>query len=182
MTARVGLHMSRDCDECSSINRNNTTVTQRIVLVQENLSLWTRGTVYPTPGSHTICVPFTFSLPSGIPPAFSSVSFGKHAGIQYFLEVVGVRSGLLKANRRVVRPLAVLPAGRAGIALRSRLQAGWTGRWKTVIHEDSKVRKGIWGDYAKVKMEVRLILDSGRVYAQRIYHVLFILSAQVSCH
>ncbi|KAH9926845.1 hypothetical protein B0H21DRAFT_137373 [Amylocystis lapponica] len=134
------------------VHRNNRALRETHALVRQNCPVWTRGDIYPEPGSHTLQLPFKFRLADDLPPAFVFTGMVNTASINYFLEAVGVRSGVLRMNRRVVQPLAVLPPDVAGSQLRSQLQAGWTGPWKTIVRQE-RVRKGIWGDYANVKME-----------------------------
>ncbi|PIL33882.1 hypothetical protein GSI_03588 [Ganoderma sinense ZZ0214-1] len=136
------------------IHRGETTLNETIRLVHETTSLWTRGSAYPAPGSHTLRVPFAFALPESLPPSFHCGGFmrGKSAHVRYSLAAVGVRKGALTPNKRHRVPLAVLPRDGAGAALKA---AHATHGWKRFAKEDS-IRRGLWGEYSKVHVELSL--------------------------
>ena len=127
--------------------------TQRIEVARENVSIWTKGTAYPPNGSEVLRIPFTLQLPLDVQPSCQYSGVYKKANVAYFIEVVGVRPGFLTSNRRVMRPFAVVPNDPTGLSLRETLQAGWTGKRDTTRRTGS-IRRGIWGGYADVKMEV----------------------------
>ncbi|KAI0757927.1 hypothetical protein C8Q74DRAFT_1319879 [Fomes fomentarius] len=110
------------------------------------LSLWTRGTekaLYPPPGSDVLRIPFHFALPDTLPPSFHWNTIDESATIRYALTAVGVRNGLLNFDRKYLTPLA-----------RAR---GEVHAWRTQTKAE-RIRKGLWGDYAKVEVEVELSL------------------------
>ncbi len=69
------------------------------------------------------------------------------------VEAVGVRDGTFSFNRRVAEALSIVPADPAGAQIRQPLQTGWNGRWQAV-QEDDQIRRGLWGGYAKVHVQV----------------------------
>ena len=126
---------------------------QQIELARENVSVWTKGSAYPPSGSEILRIPFQLQLPLDVQPSFHMSGFYKKGVVGYFVEAVGVRKGILVNNRRIVKPLAVVPNDPSGAVLRESLQVGWTGVFDTVERFE-KIRKGLWGGYADVKIEV----------------------------
>ncbi len=126
---------------------------ETIPLVRDDLSIWSRGGAYPPPGSNTLRVPFSFTLPEQLPPSFHVRKFDPKGDVRYSLSAVGVRKGLLNLNKRHVVPLAILPKDELGAELKA---AHATHGWKTFQKED-RIRKGLWGDYSKVHVEVRVV-------------------------
>ncbi|KAI0783740.1 hypothetical protein C8Q75DRAFT_725345 [Abortiporus biennis] len=122
-------------------------------LVRQNVSIWSRGQVYPPSGSHTLIIPFEFQLPSYLPPSCHFEN-NKHCGmVGYVVEVVGVRSGMFKLNRRLTRPISLVPPDPIGAQIRHVLQMGdWGGSWTTVKKQDN-IRRGLWGPLSHVMME-----------------------------
>lgn len=129
---------------------------QTIEVTKENLSVWTKGSAYPPSGSEVLRVPFQLQLPLDVEPSCQFAGFYKKGHIAYFVEAVGVRKGMLTSNRRSMRPFAVVPNDPVGATLRAALQAGWRGQFDT-HRRCEKIRKGIWGGYANVEIEVRCI-------------------------
>ncbi|OSX57251.1 hypothetical protein POSPLADRAFT_1157299 [Postia placenta MAD-698-R-SB12] len=121
-------------------------------LVDLKLSVWTRGSAFPPPGSHFLILPFQFELPYGLPPSIVQAVIGGKADIVYKVEAIGVRSAVLHSNLRTSLHIAVVPPDPNGIQLRSNLEAGWNGHWTTAT-EHKKMRRDFWGAYAEVKME-----------------------------
>ena len=129
--------------------------TRRVHLVKEGLSLWNSGT-YPPAGSDTLEIPFAFRLPSTLPPSFEygdSKKSLERVRLRYAVEVVGKRNGLLRPNRRIIKPFPVLPPLKSGAELREALKRGWEGPWRS-YSDNKSIRKGIWGDYSDVTMTV----------------------------
>ncbi|RPD67563.1 hypothetical protein L226DRAFT_499814 [Lentinus tigrinus ALCF2SS1-7] len=138
------------------IHRNNlkNTVHETIRLVHENQSLWHEGGAYPPAGSDTLRVPFSFKLPDALPPSFRYDILEESATIRYALTAVGVRKGLLNFNKKYYTPIAVLPRDDVGAKIREDAQRE-VRPWKKYEREE-RIRKGLWGDYAKVKVELSL--------------------------
>ncbi|TFK85458.1 hypothetical protein K466DRAFT_601153 [Polyporus arcularius HHB13444] len=134
------------------ITRDKTTLIETIPLVRDDLSIWSRGGAYPLPGSNTLRVPFSFTLPEQLPPSFHVRRFDPKGDVRYSLSAVGVRKGLLNLNKRHVVPLAILPKDELGAELKA---AHATHGWKSFQKED-RIRKGLWGDYSKVHVELSL--------------------------
>ncbi|KAJ7099460.1 hypothetical protein B0H15DRAFT_547612 [Mycena belliarum] len=112
-------------------SNGNTTVThtQTILLIHEDLLLWDQGTVPPEPASesHIMSYPFHFTLPETLPPSFHCLGYHKNGTIGYSLEVVGERSRFFRFNRRIRRPISVVPAAtQAQLLIRESLRQGWT--------------------------------------------------------
>ncbi|KAI9059985.1 hypothetical protein FKP32DRAFT_1595731 [Trametes sanguinea] len=139
---------------------NTTTLQEVISLVRVSATLWSNGAAYPPPGSNTLRFPFSFQLPSNLPPSLSYVGGGGVVAIQYALTAVAVRPGTFNRNRRVRVPIALVQADRREyVEMRDRLlrvgAAGEDVPWRTWRAEEN-VRKGLWGDYGSVK--VRLMI------------------------
>lgn len=127
---------------------------ERQKILNEFLTVWTKGTLYPTPGSDTLRLPFQFQLPVDIPPSFQFNANYKHGIVGYYIDVVGVRKGAFSSNRRIYKPFAVVRHDPASASIRAALQNGWTGDWD-VTERVAKIRRGLWGEHADVRMEVR---------------------------
>lgn len=127
---------------------------ERTEICKESQTVWTKGTIYPSPGSQILRVPFQFNLPVELHPSFEYNAAYKNAIIGYFIEVVGARKGTFNANRRIIRPFAVVRDDPEGASIRSALQKGWSQEW-TTTERFAKIRKGLWGGHADVRMEVK---------------------------
>ncbi|KZT07060.1 uncharacterized protein LAESUDRAFT_652064 [Laetiporus sulphureus 93-53] len=140
----------------TSIFRNNQRARQIVELVRLDQSLWTRGTLYPPPGSDVLSIPFRFLLPAELPPSFIFRHPVADAYIRYHVEAVGVRPGLLKMNKRCLRPFIVFTPDEAGSLVKPELQIGqlWTGAWLTAT-EHKRIRRAFWGDYGDVQLEFK---------------------------
>ncbi|CCM05839.1 uncharacterized protein FIBRA_08075 [Fibroporia radiculosa] len=136
----------------TDIRRNNQTIRQFVELARENTSVWTRGSIYPSPGQHALVVPFQFRLPADLPPSFSCSTIGAWAVVRYYVEAVGVRPGMLRLNKRASQPLAVVPHDSIGQRIKTQVLAGWRGPMGDGYAE-KRIRKGLWGDYATVEMK-----------------------------
>jgi len=139
----------------TSITSNNQTVRENIDLVRFKVSIWTRGSAYPLPGSHALVIPFDIPIRPGIPPSFVHIRVEERVVIHYYIGVVGVRPGALRSNRRLNLPIIVVPPDPSGARVRLSLESGWTGPWATETGR-KRLRKGIWGAKAKVECEVGL--------------------------
>ncbi|KAK7044547.1 arrestin-N domain-containing protein, partial [Favolaschia claudopus] len=115
-------------------------------------SLWLSSN--SSESTDVVSYPFRFTIPENVPPSFY---YSNSATVRYWLEVVGTRRrGVYHRTRRVQRVFLVLPA-----ATESQLQQvktmrqGWPGPWKQMSTED-KIRRGIWGDYSHVSVNLSL--------------------------
>ncbi|KAI0658714.1 hypothetical protein C8Q70DRAFT_183606 [Cubamyces menziesii] len=136
---------------------NTTVYVQNVPLVSEDITLWTKG---PAPEQGTLRIPFQFLLPPDLPPSFHDKKnkWTDGGAIRYWLSAVGVRSGALQRNRRVRLPIAVVQRDIVGAGLRAKLSAMAQGvdyGWR-IDRAESKIRRGLWGDYATVKAELRI--------------------------
>ncbi|RPD67561.1 hypothetical protein L226DRAFT_566250 [Lentinus tigrinus ALCF2SS1-7] len=134
------------------INRDRSSMWENIRLARVDSTLWSKGAAYPPAGSDVLRVPFSVPLPEQLPPSFHMHVFAAKGDIRYSLSAVGVRKGLLNLNRRHVVPLAVLPRDELGAQLKAEHA---THGWKAFQKED-RIRKGFWGDYSKVHVELSL--------------------------
>ncbi|KZT12732.1 uncharacterized protein LAESUDRAFT_639836, partial [Laetiporus sulphureus 93-53] len=135
------------------ISRNNQKQRQLDSLLSSRECLWTRGIVYPSPGTHSLTMPFSLELPESVPPSFDISYPGVDATIRYFVEIIGVRPGALRTNFRSQHPLAVVSPDPVGAQVRTGLRSGWNGPWK-VITENKRIRRGFWGEFADVSVEL----------------------------
>lgn len=133
------------------MTRGTISVQETIDLAHDDVTVWTRSGPYPPPGSDTIRVPFRFVIPGRIPPSFSYWKFFEGAHVRYSVAAVGMRKGALTIDRRHLIPLPILPRDEAGAAVKDAYSSHG---WKTFTAED-KIRRGLWGDYSKVHVEVR---------------------------
>ncbi|KAI0783742.1 hypothetical protein C8Q75DRAFT_725249, partial [Abortiporus biennis] len=124
-------------------------------IVKENISLWTKGSAYPPADSQILRLPFQFQLPYDVQPSCEFTGLYKYARVGYSVEAVGVRQGVLHLNRRIERPFSVVAPDSAGSPTRNALLVGWLGDWNTIERSD-KIRRGLWGGYADVRMELKL--------------------------
>ncbi|KAI0328193.1 hypothetical protein GY45DRAFT_1338282 [Cubamyces sp. BRFM 1775] len=136
---------------------DTTVYIQDVPLVSEDIVLWTKDSA---PEQGTVHLPFQFLLPPDLPPSFhdKKYKFADGGAIRYWLSAVGVRSGALHRNRRVRLPIAVVQRDIAGAGLRAKLSAMAQGAdcgWR-VGSAEGKIRRGLWGDYATVKAELRI--------------------------
>lgn len=136
--------------------------TQRVQLIHDTISLWQQGsTLYPPPDSHILRLPFTFTLPTNLPPSCEYTGYEKSGNIGYFVEVVGKRD-MLHMDKRVLVPFPVVSQSSEGAMLRERFLAGpWQGPWRN-LGGNREIRRGLWGDYSNVKISVRISLSSIR--------------------
>ena len=135
-----------------TVKRDKRTVRQTIPLIHSSLDLWTQGSAYPPPGTDILHLPFRFRLSDNIPPSFHYRAWQKSAYVFYELSAVGVRPGTFQFNRKQRMPLAVVPKDEVGVQLRERIPSlGWRKGEKV-----EKIRKGLWGDYATVHVEVSI--------------------------
>ncbi|OSC96389.1 hypothetical protein PYCCODRAFT_1441092 [Trametes coccinea BRFM310] len=139
---------------------NTTTTQETISLVRVSVTLWTNGAAYPAPGSNSLRIPFSFQLPTDLPPSLSYVGGGGVVSIRYALTAVAVRPGAFHRNRRVRVPIALVHADPPEyINIRNHLlrvaAASETTLFKTYRTEDN-VRKGLWGDYGSVKVQLMI--------------------------
>ena len=137
------------------------TSTNSRELIHLTQSIWTRGSAYPPPDSHILRIPFRFHLPLDpkILPSVSWHEWHDSVSISYHVEVTGLRPTTLFANdkRRIRARLAVVSRGDPSLcasirSLGRQLESGVT--WKTA-HREKKVRRGMWGEYATARVEVR---------------------------
>ena len=136
-------------------NRNDR--TQRVQLIHDTKSLWHQGSdLYPPPDSHILRLPFKFALPSHLPPSCDFTGYQKSGTIGYFVEVVGKRD-LLHMDKRVLIAFPVIQQDTEGAQLKELFMNGWQGSWRT-IGGQRDIRRGIWGDYANVKVTVCIYL------------------------
>jgi hypothetical protein len=120
-------------------------------LVRDEATLWTNQ----QPGSGILELPFEFTLPTDLPPAFHAHSSHWYkATVSYAVQVVAERPGFLRFNRRIGQTFPVLPlAADEQAKVAARLSRRWDGDWKT-SEKTELVRKGLWGDHAKVEGQV----------------------------
>ncbi|KAI0328202.1 hypothetical protein GY45DRAFT_1018697 [Cubamyces sp. BRFM 1775] len=153
------VHIKLRGSAYTSITRDRTTLTEVISLVRENQSIWSRGSgVYAAPGSDILRIPFRLQLPPDLPPSFHYNMFPVEASIKYSLTAVGVRQGLFHLNRNVRMPLAVVPKDSVGIRELEKLPTSASGHAHDYVHmrtlwKEDKIRRGLWGDYATVRVE-----------------------------
>jgi hypothetical protein len=124
-------------------------------LVRDEVTLWNNQ----QQDSGILELPFEFTLPTDLPPAFHAhQDHWYKATISYAVQVVAERHGLLRFNRRIGQTFPVLPLATDGQAdIATRLSQGWDGDLKT-SEKTELVRKGLWGDHAKVEGQVTEVL------------------------
>ena len=70
----------------------------------------------------------------------------------YSVTAVGVRPGTFQMNRRIRTPLVILPMDQLGMQVRRTLPSASF----RMVYAEEKMRRGLWGDYATARVEVRL--------------------------
>ncbi|KAI0328198.1 hypothetical protein GY45DRAFT_1326611 [Cubamyces sp. BRFM 1775] len=143
------------------IGHDDNRFSETVDLVQDSVTPWVNGTMYPPPGQDILRIPFRMSLPPKLPPNFEYHALGKEAYVRYALVAVCERSssaGVLQRDRNIYIPLAVAQRDKLGTATKEKLEAISAGRidaWRTHRVEE-KIRKGLWGDYATVRVNLTL--------------------------
>ncbi|KAH9939407.1 uncharacterized protein BXZ73DRAFT_43774 [Epithele typhae] len=136
----------------TSVKQGEDTGSGKTHLVRDNVTLWTRGSAYPEPGSDVLPVPFSFKLPAQLPPSFHHRSVGCDATVRYSVTAVGVRRGILHVNKRQCVPLTVVPTDAVGASIkRDNATHGWTSYSK-----DERIRRGLWGAYSNVSVRLSI--------------------------
>ncbi|KAJ7270091.1 hypothetical protein B0H12DRAFT_1094481 [Mycena haematopus] len=129
---------------------------QTILLFYKKIRLWDRGTAFPAPGSHILPCDFQFLLPKNLPASFHCDGHLHRATITYGIEVVGQRTGFSRTNRRIRRPVSVVPAAsQSQLLAQESLRCGWNGPWNDFTREE-KLRHGIWGDYSRARVKLTI--------------------------
>ena len=114
----------------------DTKTEHSTIILKDKKTIWNRGT-YPPPESHTLKIPFQFSLSDTLLPTCKhrAKDYGKRSEIvgevSYHLEVVGTR-GALHSKRRERTAFKILPPSIRGAQLQDRLTPTWTGDWRAV--------------------------------------------------
>ena len=93
-------------------------------------------------------------LPPFAPPCWKYDAFGRHARVSYFVEVVGSRSGTLSRKRRIRVPILVLPQDIEGKQIARSLCAPEPQQLPLTSVTEKKIRRGLFGEQASVRMEV----------------------------
>jgi hypothetical protein len=107
-------------------------------------------------------LPFEFRLPPGIPGSFHIWQAKNRGTISYGVEMIAVRPGHFKTDRRVGHVLLVtpphLPPPSAEIAANiPRIRSLWDERHYKISYS-RQIRRGLSGPYAEVRGEVLDIL------------------------
>ncbi|KAH9884972.1 hypothetical protein C8Q73DRAFT_348094 [Cubamyces lactineus] len=143
------------------IGHDDNRLSATVHLVQDSITPWVHSTMYPPPGQDVLCIPFRITLPPNLPPNFEYHDLAKEAYVRYTLVAVCVRSpsaGVLQRDRHIYVPLAVAQRNEMGITIKEKLAAISARRldaWRTHRVEE-KIRKGFWGDYATVRVNLTL--------------------------
>lgn len=135
------------------MNIGQTTVQEVHELVGITRKLWKARTVYPSPETHILNLPFSFVLPqSALPSCQFHTRRGHFCEVVYSVEVAGRCSG---SERRKTISLAfkVSQSHSEGARLFNELQLGWTGSMRELEHQQM-VRKGLWGEKSGVVLRV----------------------------
>ncbi|KAH9884968.1 hypothetical protein C8Q73DRAFT_347945 [Cubamyces lactineus] len=156
------VHVKLRGSAYTSITRDRITHMEVSSLVRSSQTIWSRGSgVYAPPGSDILRIPFRLQLPPNLPPSFHYNIYPVEASIKYSLTAVGVRQGFFHLNRNVRMPLAVVPKDSVGIRELEKLPTSTSGHayeyvpMRTLWKED-KIRRGLWGDYATVRVELSI--------------------------
>ncbi|THH26299.1 hypothetical protein EUX98_g7892 [Antrodiella citrinella] len=146
----------------SSGSAGSSTRRETLDIVRQDVKLWKKEHGTASKETKTLKLPFHFQLPPNAPPSCqlsgrkARRSQRHEAFVVYFIEVVGVRTGFFKKNRYIRRPLAVLPADERGAPISKdieRLGAAYPSRKREF---KKKMRRGLFGRSATVRMELTL--------------------------
>ncbi|TCD61739.1 hypothetical protein EIP91_007988 [Steccherinum ochraceum] len=124
------------------------------VIIAENSSLWTRSSTYPPADDAILRIPFKFTLPTNAPSSCSYDSFGRSGQVGYFIELVGVRSGMLARNRRARIPIPVVPLDLEGDRIAVALRSPEPQFALYVSTVEKNIRRGFFGERAHTRMEI----------------------------
>ncbi|KAH9937914.1 uncharacterized protein BXZ73DRAFT_100129 [Epithele typhae] len=138
----------------ASIQVGENVVVAKVPLIREDITAWARGAGPHGPDSDTLAVPFSFTLPPDLPPSFHHVGVGYSdvGTVRYSIAAVGVRKGRLRTNKRHRVPLAVVPEDAVG----ARIKAAPGAHQRKTYRREERIRKGLWGDYSRVEVELSL--------------------------
>lgn len=106
-------------------------------------------------GTHSLRLPFSLKLPADVPPSCYVSVGGTTVRADYQVQAIGIRNGL-PHNEKVDAILNVVAPDVLGAPIKARLKGGWQGPWATKTAR-RRVRKGLWGPYADVQIEVSLL-------------------------
>ena len=102
------LDSSSSFARCRSQSCGSNRVYETRPLVNEEQSLWTKGSAYPPAESDVLRIPFQFRLPENLPPSFHYDGIGKRASVLYSVKATGARPGLLKFDKQIAKPIAIV--------------------------------------------------------------------------
>lgn len=109
-------------------------------------------------------MPFRFHLPSdpNILPSVFWIESHDGVSIVYYIEVTALRPKKFFADdRRFRERLVVVSRGDPSLcaSIRSLKNSEWEGgpTWKAA-HTKEQIRRGLWGEYSTVTVEVRILL------------------------
>ncbi|CCM05840.1 uncharacterized protein FIBRA_08076 [Fibroporia radiculosa] len=127
---------------------------EEVDILRLEVPVWTRGAAYPPPDSHLLRLQFLILLPTKIPPSCEFYDINNAAIVRYEIEAIGIRPGTLRMNKRIAKPIVVLPAHPTSARVRSALREGWHGAWNSAV-EEKQIRQGLWGERAHVRVEMK---------------------------
>jgi hypothetical protein len=136
-------------------NGNNSSNRYRgyLVLLQNQAILW-RLAESPLAGGK-ISVPFQLTFPrtNNLPPSFHSSGRHWSGTVQYYVKVVGVRTGMFRRNFRIIVNLPYLPLSSRAFPPQTLDLPTWKGQWGTFKNVE-QMRRGLWGGHGRVETEV----------------------------
>ncbi len=134
---------------------NDSEDHETIPLFDLSRMLWTNGSEYPPPDSDVLRLFFRFQLPDDIPPSLlDRTGPGGVAGVLYSLTTVAVRAGRFTKPWKQHTAIVIVPRDDVSPLLTQSLVTD-AFAWRTG-HKSKQVRRALWGDYATVRIEVRL--------------------------
>jgi hypothetical protein len=137
------------------MRRESYTYRSTVPVVRADMTLWTRGSTYPSADIHVIDLPFWINLPKDLPASFYAGAGSRSGTISYGIEVVADRRGLFRSNRRIGQMICVLPsASPENVERASLLRLGVVDAW-TSADQSEKIRRKLWGEYSDVNARVR---------------------------
>jgi len=151
----VEFRGSVNAKTASQVSHQYVEYQEKIEIVHEDVTIWTRASAYPPPETNLLTLPFQFHLPIDSLPSAHYQGWYKSGTVRYTVEAVGVRKRPSQVNRRVKHVFAVLPADPAGFQDLLLLKAGWTGPW-SLTEKTRQLRRGLWGEYSTAKVQVKM--------------------------
>lgn len=138
---------------------NNEVDAKESLLVRSSQTIYDAASGKTPAGEGSIRLPFEFKIPEDALPSFKTatpVLQESSAEIKYLVKAVGSRRGKLHRDPQAEVEILITALDRDVLPVRSVLEKGWSGKWKT-LPVDGKIKKNLLGKACAVSMEVSVV-------------------------